>query len=140
MRIDVDITGLREIERALKRLPTRTVERISRKALSAGARLVRDDARRRAPFRTGRLKKSIKVKARRSRRNVITVSVLTKVRYSHLVELGTHERFVKKNKRFVGAMPARPFMRPALEVNRHKALDVYKRVMWREIRREVRGA
>ena len=49
-------------------------------------------------------------------------------RYAHLVEFGTAPR-VSKSGRNSGQMPARPFMRPALETAARRIMDVMREVI-----------
>lgn len=60
--------------------------------------------------------------------------------HAHLYEFGTAPRFHKKTGKSVGAMPARPFMRPAWDVHQAAMLETLKREMWREIEKTVERA
>lgn len=155
---EIDISEMKKLDRAFKRMSGIQIEKVNRNAMSAGARIIRDEAKRRSPVRTGRLRKSIKLKRRRSRRNVIQVS-MTAAPHWHLVEYGTAER-KPKSKRIMSdpsmsrlsfsslkggrkragiigvrakAISPRPFVRPALDDNRTKYLRVYKKRATNEI-------
>jgi len=54
--------GLRELQAAMNKLSGDMANKIARQATAAGARIVRDDARRRAPKLTGALRKGIVMK------------------------------------------------------------------------------
>ena len=53
------VEGMREVLAALEELPKRVRKNVVRRSLYAGATIVRDEARRRVPVRTGALKKTI---------------------------------------------------------------------------------
>lgn len=67
--------------------------------------------------------------------------------HGHLVEFGTRPRFHKKTGKFVGIMPAKPFMRPAWDATRDKIpetigqeiWDVLKKVARRVVKRAASG-
>ena len=68
MEVRIEIKGLREIQRAMLQLPQRLDNKLLNQGLIAGARVVRDEARRRAPVlkmpdprrRAGTLRRSIR--------------------------------------------------------------------------------
>lgn len=69
------IKGLDETVQALRNLGRRELTRIVRKGLRAGARVIREAERSEAPKRTGKLAKSVAVKASRAPKGIIDVSV-----------------------------------------------------------------
>jgi HK97 gp10 family phage protein len=74
----IEIQGGRELERALRALPGKVAKKIVRKALRAGAKPIQQDAKARAPKKTGKGAKSIKVRAtKRRRKGTIGISVQT---------------------------------------------------------------
>ncbi|WP_323783447.1 HK97-gp10 family putative phage morphogenesis protein [Leisingera sp.] len=60
--------------------------------------------------------------------------------HAHLYEFGTAPRFHKETGKSVGAMPARPFMRPAWDANQAAMLETLKREIWAEIEKTVERA
>ncbi len=60
--------------------------------------------------------------------------------HAHLYEFGTVQRFHKKTGKSVGAMPARPFMRPAWDAHQATMLETLKREAWKEIEKTVERA
>ena len=96
--IDVDIRlfGVPEVQRALRQLPTAYSEQALKSALRAAAVPVRKEMARRAPVRTGNLRKSIGIEV--LRRGALSVAVGArrapwKGYHIHLVEFGTrHSR------------------------------------------------
>ncbi len=90
------------------------------KAVGAGARLIRDAAKVKAPVRTGALKNSIHVTRRGMRAQVIAggkkgtkAGGETGVYYGHIVERGS-----------ATGSPAQPFMIPAFEANKDRVNDL----------------
>lgn len=125
MVTDVKISGLRELGQRMQALSADIAGKIARQATAAGAGVVRKQARQNAPRDTGNLQAAIVMK--RVRDTSLTEEYLVAVRkgktkdvkaakagqgrlgkdafYARFVEFGT----VK--------LPARPFLRPALENN-----------------------
>ena len=65
--ITVKIQGLKELEKKLAEFEKKVTGRVARKAVTAGARLVRDKARQLAPKNSGQLAKNIVIKKVRSK-------------------------------------------------------------------------
>lgn len=144
--VTVQVKGLAEINQRLSQLGPKVERTVVRKALAAGAAVIRDEARLRAPVYTGNvseghpppgtLKKSIWQKyipeASRSGRTVFFVGVRhgkgrqsvgkkslnLDAYYWWFVEFGS------RNNR-----PARPFMRPAYEAKKGAAVDAIADVL-----------
>ena len=92
-------------------------------ALYEGAQMIQASAKANVHSRSGGLARSIVAKKfTHKRRNAPAAFVaLHRSRdcwWGHLVEYGTAPRYHKKTGKFVGAMPAKPFMRPAVDANR----------------------
>lgn len=140
---EVRIEGLEELARALKELPKRVARNGLRASVHAGAKVIRDEARLKAPVATqvfgpnqqppGTLKRAIIMKqiseksdaqkqvfyvaVRRGKqyRNQGKKGTLSQdAYYAHFVEFGT----VK--------MSARPFMRPAFEGKKGDAVEAIR--------------
>lgn len=137
-----EIKGLRELSRALRELPARVARNDLQAATAAGARVIRDEAKMRAPIYTGSvsdghpkpgtLRKSIILKAIRELSNNVRRVVFVTVRhgkkfqsvgkknanmdafYWRFVEFGTKK------------MRAQPFMRPAFEARKRDAVEAIK--------------
>jgi len=67
------ITGLKETIERLEKLDAAVQKKILRKALRAGAKLTLAAAKANAPFKSGDLKRSLKVRAGRSKKGTIRV-------------------------------------------------------------------
>lgn len=150
----VQISGLTELNQALNELPQRLARNVLRGSVAAGAAVIRQEARRRAPRYEGRvavghpppgtLKRAIySAQARRLSgllQQVYQVGVVSGKRakvgqakagktkdayYWRFVEFGT----VK--------MAARPFLRPAFEAKKMDAVEAIRAYMAQRIPREV---
>jgi HK97 gp10 family phage protein len=67
--VTFEMDGFAQLEKALKALPDRVGKRVLNNSLRAGARIIRDEARRLAPFKSGRLKKMLDVTTLKPIRN-----------------------------------------------------------------------
>lgn len=63
----------------------------------------------------------------------ISVRIGPTAPHAHLVEFGTGPRYQKTTGKFVGVMPAQPFIRPAFDVKKGAALTAIKREITVEI-------
>lgn len=128
-RQTVKVEGLRELERALKELPRATGKNVLRRALTKAGAPIEADAERLAPVRTGHLVQSIGTGRKLTRRqrkqhrpeSPVEVFVGAAEPKAHLQEFGT------------GAGPAQPFLRPAFDSNKMRALDMVKTELATEI-------
>lgn len=131
MANEVRVEGLRELRANLLKLADRTQRNVLNRAVNAGARVIRDEAKMRAPVDTGRLEENIITAKRRSPKGQSTYVVAVRgitpkgnsdntlktddpknAYYSRFVEFGTSK------------MSAQPFMAPAFEMKKHDALAV----------------
>lgn len=134
---DQVIGGGRELDRLLQTLPVKVEKNILRGALRAGAVVIRDEVKQRAPVASGDLKKSIRVTSR-TKRGQVSASVKIgsfSAWYAHLVEFGTRPHVIKakpgRAMRFGGVttaqvnhpgIAAKPFIRPAADASTAHAL------------------
>lgn len=116
----VKMEGLRELERALAELPKATARNVLRKVLKQAAEPTKVDAQARAPVETGKLQQSIIVGTR-----------LTPRQRADAKKEGTYFSEIHVGTAGVPAVPqefgtinhaAHPFMRPAWDSNKDKAL------------------
>lgn len=131
----VRIEGLRELERALAELPKATGKNVLRRVAVRALEPVMEAARARAPVDKGTLKESLNVSTKLSKRqqrlnarrvaqskaSVELYAGPTALPHAHLVEFGT----VK--------MAPQPFMRPAWDATKNKALEIIKSELGSEI-------
>ena len=118
----LSLTGDKELERKLKKLPAKVQRNIVRKGMRKGLALLRKEARSLAPVDTGRLKKAIKTKVSLRSSGEITGRVFVKYKgkgaapYSHLVEWGG-----EKNS------PSRFMTTRTLEANADNAINQFRK-------------
>jgi HK97 gp10 family phage protein len=136
------IEGLAELKRALMQLPERIQSQGLAQAVYAGAAVIRDEARVRAPVYTGpieqghpqpgTLRKSIILKAIRERSSRTTKVAFVLVRHGKKYEKvgkrgrnldAFYWRFVEYGTK---KMAARPFMRPAFEAKKMAAVEAIR--------------
>lgn len=146
----VKITGLKELQKALKAMPEAGKKAVLSRALSKAAKPVETHAELNAPWLTGDLAISVQTVIRDNLRNkdaVLAVigPAMTQYRqlktpvpgrrgksrtyqiggtpgvYGYFVEFGTSDT------------PARPFMRPAFEGNKGQALGIIKSELTAEV-------
>jgi len=113
--IRMEIVNLDEFDAKLKRLGDALAETAVVRALTAGAMIIENDAKRKAPYRTGTLRRSIHTE----RGDGMSVLIGTNVPYAARLEFG----FMGADSR--GRMyhqPARPYLRPAFDDNRDAAI------------------
>jgi len=103
-----------EVERNLKKLDGNLSSGLE-KALTAGALIVQNVAKIKAPYKTGNLKRSIHPETIEKTDIKVIVAVGTDVEYAPYQEFGTSR-----------GVPAHPYLRPALDENREKVLKEVK--------------
>lgn len=125
------VIGLRELGEAMRDLSSEVANKLARRATASAARVVQKEAKRRVPVgekphkvgkkivQPGNLQKNIGIT--RNKKSSFTSRHDVKWRrdgfYGLFLEFGTRK------------MAARPFMRPALEASRGKALEAIKKTL-----------
>lgn len=115
-----EIRGAKELEQTLRELGPQISVRLGDKGLKAGARVIVKEAKRLAPRKTGRLRRSITAVKGLSKTDERVVRIGLKPpgrRYGHLVEFGTRRA------------PAHPYLRPALDGKAQEALKAMVEAM-----------
>lgn len=133
MPATVRITGGPETARALALLGRRSSQtKVLRQALRPGAREIANAAKRNAPRDTGALARSIVVATGRDSPRGARLTVghrrddpAQRWRIAHIIEFGS--RYV----------PARAYMRPALQANAQSAIRTFGAEIWRLIAKEL---
>lgn len=107
------ITGAKDLDRLLKRLPTKIAGKILQSSLRAGAMVIVKDARTRAPMRTGTLRREIVARKTKGAPSsaAVTIGPTQDAFWGLLQEFGTRHH------------PPRPWLRPAFEASKRLALD-----------------
>lgn len=124
---------MRELGATLKQLEDAVQVKIGRRATAAGANIIKDGAKRRAPIapapymiegitvQPGNLPEKIRVKRVRPADTRLTsehlVVVLSGAKHGYASRVGALQEFGTVK------MPAHPFMRPAFDEDGHKAMD-----------------
>lgn len=127
---NVGLEGLSEVNKALEKLPDKLQDRAIKNAMAAGARKIRDEAKRLVPVDDGTLREGIvvarKVKKSRTRKGSVVVGIRGDGRfYAHMVEWGTSHS------------APNPFMRPALDNASDEALKVIGPKLGKEIEKQA---
>lgn len=138
--VSIRLEGVKELERQLERLTPKIQKKMLRPALRASAKVIRDEAVRRAPRRKSppprgssryhpagkELYRSIKVRSA-GRQPGLDAAVQVKTgAHGHLLEFGTIH------------MGASPFLRPAYDTRRHEAVQVFREFLGQRIESEAR--
>lgn len=120
------LEGADELEAALKRLGDRTTGLLLKQAAEAGAEVIAEEARRLAPRDTGALAEGIEAEVHRLQqgRAQFNIGYGKEEWYGRLLEQGTEK------------MPAKPFLRPALDTKAEEAAEAVENVL-RDALREV---
>lgn len=118
----VNMAGMDELLAQLDRLGENTSKTL-KEAVMKGAEIVREDASRRAPRRTGKLSQSIIVESAEVEPDYASVKIGPNkgAFYGTFVERGTSK------------MPAKPFLRPAWDANKREV----KIIISDELRRRL---
>ncbi len=146
--LEAKFSGLKELEQVLSTLPTKLQNNVLRGALRAAAKPVAEEARRRVPVKSGRLRDSIRVTAgirnNLPKSKVIAGGKGTKKSvgawYAHMVEGGTaaHVIVARRGKTlWINNVPVgkavnhpgarkQPFMRPAIDARQRDAIEAFK--------------
>jgi HK97 gp10 family phage protein len=128
----VDVIGADEFHKFLvemaRSLPNEKVEPI----LMEGVKIVADAARANAPRGpTGNLKKGVKTKfLKQIGAYPRSAAAVSNAPHDHWFEYGTAPRTQKTTGDSTGAMPARPFFRPAVDANKGRVQDLIINKLW----------
>lgn len=136
--IDIQMTGVDEMIRKLERISSpQKLKKVQRKALTAGARIMRKAYKEEAPKgETGNLKRSAMFKVRV---DAFAGTAVAKVGsdariapHAHLVEFGTVTRFLKKGGT-TGKMPPNRFATRAFVKSEDAAAEAWMKTAEEEI-------
>ena len=147
--VKFEIEGLSDLEQALGELSKATRRNVARRAMKKALEPVIETARQLAPDGNPSapgLKESLVLATRVDRRyrdiptekdEVPMWAGPAALPHAHLVEFGTAPRYQKKTGRYVGVMPARPFLRPAWDLHERQILSRISEVLSAEIEKSV---
>jgi len=134
--MSVNVSSLREVETILRTLPQDLSEKALRSAMRQAAKVIGQEARKKAPKKTGNLRKGIVWSGERGKKDPTQISAYVQARayHAHLVEFGTNERWQKYKKkrsrvplqkpRYTGSGPAQPYLFPAARAKAQDAANV----------------
>lgn len=118
MKLGVKVLGTDDLKRRIDRIIDDTDGGALETALAAGAKIVENDAKRRAPYRTGTLRRSITTEVTSQGRHAEAV-VGSDVEYARRIELGfSGKDSLGRNY----SQAAQPYLRPALDENQDAAI------------------
>ncbi len=141
----ITVKGMDSLLKRLERLGDATrIRKHFSTALRAGAKIVHAETVRRAPSATGAVKRSLKVRAGKSKKKGgVVMLVQTKKGdyrgdqfYAAFVEYGTDVRTQKKTGRMVGRVVANRFMRDAFDASHDRAADEIRRTLLESLESE----
>lgn len=148
MSVSMKVTGFRELEKALARIPAGTAKGVARRAMKKELAPVAATANALWPGATddvfqitSRLKRGQRPAVREAR-NVTNLYVgANSSRYggsphAHLIEFGTGPRF-QKNGRFTGSVAPQPMLQPAWDMHKRQILDGLGKRLWAEIEKTM---
>ncbi|MGJ8680514.1 HK97-gp10 family putative phage morphogenesis protein [Paraglaciecola sp.] len=134
----IKLDGFKEISKTLKAMESKVAAKVVRKGVAKMAQVVRKDMRKRAPRKSGKLKKELRYKITRSKAGGFTAAVgaFNGAYYANFIEKGTKRHSIKpKNKRKVLSFGgrnaaevthpgtnAKPFIEPAFIASRDEAV------------------
>lgn len=141
----VEIKGLRELQEAMRQLPKKLERRVLNAALMTGAREIANEAKARAPVRTGTLRRNIRARPGRptdghTATTIVGVRKLTFRQVARLRSKGksADDPFYWRWLEFGTAkMAARPFLRPAFEAKKVSAAHTIKEALKVRIEKEA---
>lgn len=150
MAVKMKIEGAGDIERALAELPRGTAKGVMRRSMKKSLKQVAQMAEGVSPFTiavTSKLTARQRREARGDRGRSKVVLYVGPVQpggedapHAHLYEFGTGPRVQASTGRATGAMPARPFLRPAWDASQAMMLATLKREVWAEIEKSLERA
>jgi len=128
------VTGVRELDRALRELPLKLGKKVIRQAIRQALRPVKAAVEANAPVDTGKLRSKVKVRAGKGKRGTIRLVVRIgegdfagQTFYAAMVEYGTSKQ------------PGQHYMLRAFESTRIQARDEAIRLILEGVEREARA-
>jgi HK97 gp10 family phage protein len=134
MKITISLKDVEKLVADLKRIPKNSSRRALGKAAKAGAKPIETSAKKHAPVDTGKLESSIRSKFAYQSSNRATVHIGSNMKpqgksrhsYDYYQEFGTSFH------------PAQPFMRPAVDEQKDKAVDETRKELEKAVLEEVK--
>lgn len=136
--IDVMVFGDKQLQRRLSNLILKLQRKVVRKSLREAARPIHAASKAKCPVLTGRLRKSIKLRAMRRARGRFGMRIITGTREELGIPADEPYYYPAAVETGHGNVPAYPFLRPALHENRGKALKIACQFLRQGIEQEMR--
>lgn len=150
----INLKGFAELDRELAKLPIKFQNKVMKKMVREGAKVVQKDAKQKVSVKSGTLKKAIIVRAKskkETRKDIIAAAVSIRSKgtkrskaapHAHLIEYG--HQLVKGGKlgqggKVIGFVAARPFLRPAFDRGKSRVLNTMRRVFAQGIKQYKKG-
>jgi len=96
--ITVKLIGAKELEKKMKRIEKDIIDKMEA-AVMTGALIIQNDAKKRAPYKTGTLRKSIHMETAKKTKESIVIEVGTDLEYAAIHEFGG--TITPKNSKFL---------------------------------------
>jgi HK97 gp10 family phage protein len=135
--VNISLLGDKELQSRLDGLEPAVAKKIVRKAIRVIGNDIRNDARALAPVKTGALRRSIKVRAIRRSRGRMGVIVRTGTREELGIENDDKGYYPAVQEYGSETVPARPYLRPALDHNQEKGVRKMARLIGELIETEA---
>lgn len=136
--VSIELLGDRLLVEAFKLLDIKMQKKIARKGLRAGGKIVLAAVKAKVPTKSGKLKKSLKLRSIKRTRTGIGVYIRTGTR----AELGISERakgyYPFSQEYGTSKTPAHSYLRAALDEQRVKAIQEVRGTIWDELERTGR--
>jgi HK97 gp10 family phage protein len=135
MGMTVKVTGGRELVARFGRLSDVASTKALERAVLAGAQPILNEAKRRTPYITGTLRRSLHAEITSSSRHRVDAAVGTDVAYARRIELGFAGRDSRGR---VFHQPPQPYLRPAFDTKRDAAIEAMTGAMRDQLRKASR--
>lgn len=134
MRIRVEIENADKLISNLKKISKNSTRRSLGKAAKAGAEPILKAAKEKAPVDTGRLRDSLRTKFAYQSSKAVRVQVVTNMKPKGKSRLtyDVHQEYGTSHH------PAQPFMRPAVDEQKDKAVEETRKTMEEAVLEEVK--
>jgi HK97 gp10 family phage protein len=153
--VSIKLLGAEDLLARLKTLEPKLAKKVLRQSIRAGAKLVLEDVKARAPVRSGLVRSKLRVRAARRKKDRIAINVTTaegdyvgKTFYAPMVELGHHSgkrargashrrgaRLRSDGRKFI---EGRHFIKAAFEARQQAAAELIQQQILEGIEREAR--